>query len=83
VTPSIGVQWTGKENVGTEGSPLGENKPFTLLDFALAVKPNNGPLTITAECKNCTKKDYATAYLFGYRYYNVPGTWDVRVGYKF
>jgi hypothetical protein len=28
-------------------------------------------------------QDYATADLFGYRYYNTPGTWDVKVQYKF
>jgi hypothetical protein len=27
--------------------------------------------------------DYGTTYLFGYRYYNYPGSWDVRVSYKF
>jgi hypothetical protein len=28
-------------------------------------------------------KDWGTAYLFGYKYYNVPGFWDARVNYKF
>jgi hypothetical protein len=27
--------------------------------------------------------DYGTAYLFGYKYYNTPGVWDVKVLYAF
>ena len=83
VTTNVGVQRVGEQNVGTEGSPAGVNQPVTTFDAALGLKPNSMPLTFTAECRNCAKKDWGTAYLFGYKYYNVPGVWDVRVSYKF
>jgi iron complex outermembrane receptor protein len=83
VSPNIGVQWTGSQNVGTEGLPAGVDSAYTTLDAGLAIKPAGMPLTFTLECKNCAMKNWATAYLFGYRYYNVPGTWDARVNYKF
>ncbi len=83
VTPNLGVQWTGSQNVGTEGSAAGKDNPFTTLDAGVSVKPASLPLTVTVECKNCTMKDYGTAYLFGYKYYNSPGFWDARVNYKF
>jgi len=81
--PNIGVQWVGNQNVGTEGSPAGVDRAYATLDAGLSIKPQTMPLTVTLECKNCTKKDWGTAYLFGYKYYNVPGFWDARVNYKF
>jgi len=83
LSPNIGVQWTGTQNVGTEGLPGGADPAYATLDAGLAVKPNSLPLTVTLECKNCTMKNWGTAYLFGYRYYNVPGFWDARINYKF
>lgn len=83
LTPNVGVQWTGTQNVGTEGLPAGVQNAYTTLDGGVAIKPSSLPLTVTLECKNCTMKNWATAYLFGYRYYNVPGFWDARVNYKF
>jgi iron complex outermembrane receptor protein len=83
LTPNVGVQWTGSQNVGTEGSPAGFDSAYTTLDGGLAIKPGALPLTVTLECKNCTMKNWGTAYLFGYKYYNVPGFWDARVNYKF
>jgi len=32
---------------------------------------------------NCTMVNYGTADLLGLDYFNTPGSWDVRVGYKF
>jgi len=83
LSPNIGVQWTGSQNVGTQGLPGGEDAAYATLDAGLAIKPGILPLTVTLECKNCTMKDWGTAYLFGYKYYNVPGFWDARVNYKF
>jgi iron complex outermembrane receptor protein len=83
VSPNIGVQWTGSQNVGTEGLPGGESAAYTTLDAGVAFKPSSTPVTVTLECKNCTMKNWPTAYLFGYTYYNVPGFWDARVNYKF
>jgi len=83
VTPNVGVQWTGTQNVGTEGLPAGVDNAYTTLDGGVAIKPSSLPLTVTLECKNCTMKNWGTAYLFGYKYYNVPGFWDARVNYKF
>jgi len=83
VSPNIGVQWEGTQNVGTEGLPAGVDPSYTLLDVGVAVKPSAAPLTLTMECRNCTMKNYGVAYLFGYKYYNVPGFWDARLNYKF
>ena len=83
VSGNAGAQFVGRQNVGTEGKPQGLNGAITTFDLAVSVKPNSMPLSFTLECRNCANKDWATAYLFGYRYYNVPGTWDMRVNYKF
>ena len=83
LSPNVGVQWVGNQNVGTEGSPFGVDRAYATLDAGLAVKPAGSGVTVTAECRNCTMKNWGTAYLFGYKYYNVPGFWDVRVNYKF
>jgi iron complex outermembrane receptor protein len=83
LTPTASVQYTAREAVGTEGLPPSFDKSRVLLDFGMTLAPTDQPWTLTAECKNCTMVDYGTTYLFGYRYYNYPGSWDVRVSYKF
>ena len=83
IAPNVGVQWVDSQNVGTEGLPEGRNAAYTTLDAGVKFSSDTLPLSVTLECKNCTMKDWGTAYLFGYRYYNVPGTWDARINYKF
>jgi iron complex outermembrane receptor protein len=83
VTPTIGLQWVDKDNVSTSGLPGGINKAMTLVDAGVTFRPVNTGWSITAECRNCTMKDYSTAYLFGYRYYNTPGIWNVKAQYRF
>lgn len=83
LTPSVGIQWNARENVDTANLPQGINKAYAMLDLGATLKPTNGPWSITAECRNCTMQNYATANLFGYRYYNTPGIWDVKVQYRF
>ena len=83
LTPSVGVQVTAREQVGTEGLPQSIDRPRALLDLGLTFQPNNKPWSITAECRNCTMVNYGTTYLFGYKYYNEPGRWDVKFKYKF
>ena len=83
LTPTVGVQWNARENVETSNLPSGINPSYTLLDLGLTFRPKLGNWSATVECRNCTMQDYATADLFGYRYYNTPGTWDVKVQYKF
>ncbi len=83
LTPKVGVQWTAREFVGTAGTQPGLDPSRALLDLGLTLKLDKMPISITAECKNCTMEDYGTTYLFGYKYYNVPGTWGVRVSYTF
>ena len=83
VMPNIGIQWSDKNNVSTSGLPGGVNKAMTLVDAGVSVRPENSGWTFTAECRNCGMKDYSTAFLFGYRYYNTPGIWAVKAQYKF
>jgi iron complex outermembrane receptor protein len=93
ITPSLSVQYVAREwfdTANTEGSassfpspPGGRDKARTLIDFGVTFKPRNLPLTLTAECKNCTMVDYGVADLLGLDYFNVPATWDVSVSYKF
>jgi iron complex outermembrane receptor protein len=83
LTPTVGFQYFARQAVGTEGTPESFQKAYNLLDLSLQLKPEHGPWALTAECKNCGKTDYRTTYLFGYNYWNVPGTWDVRVSYNF
>ena len=93
VTPSLSVQYVAREwfdTANTEGSASsfptpsgGRDKARTLIDFGVTFAPRNLPLTVTAECKNCTQVDYGVADLLGYDYFNQPGTWDVSVSYKF
>ncbi len=83
VVPNIGVQWTGSQNVGTQGLDAGADSAYTTLDLGVSASTNRLPLTLTLECRNCTMKNWGTAYLFGNKYYNTPGFWDARVNYKF
>ena len=83
LSPTASVQWIDRQNVSTAGIPDGAEPSRTILDLGLVLAPNNQPWTISAECKNCTMEDWGTTYLFGYKYYNTPGTWAVRVHYSF
>jgi iron complex outermembrane receptor protein len=91
--PSVSVQFVAREwfdTANTSGfassypKPAGgENRARTLLDLGLTYEPHNLPLTVRAECKNCTMVNYGTADLLGLDYFNTPGTWDVALSYKF
>lgn len=92
LTPHISVQFVSREWFDTANTPGvaaaypkvgGQTKARTLLNLGVTFAPKDEPLTITAECSNCTMVDYGTADLIGLDYFNTPGTWDVRVGYKF
>ena len=83
LTPKAGVQYTAREFVGPAGTLPGLDHSRALLDLGLTLKLERIPLSITAECKNCTQVDYGTTYLFGYKYYNVPRTYGVRASYSF
>ncbi len=81
--PNIGVQWVARQQVGTAGLAQSLDTSHALLDLGLVFQPNGQPWSITAECRNCTMEDYGITYLFGYKYYNEPGRWDVKIDYKF
>ena len=81
--PNIGVQWVARQQVGTAGLIQSLDKSHGLLDLGLVFQPNNQPWSITAECRNCTMENYGITYLFGYKYYNEPGRWDMKFNYKF
>ena len=93
VTPNFAVQYVSREwfdTANTEGSASsyptpagGRDKPRTLIDFGVTFAPKAYPVTITAECKNCTMVDYGTADLLGLDYFNQPGTFDVSLAFKF
>jgi len=92
LTPTLSVQYVSREwfdTANTAGFATswpnvgGEDAARTLLDAGVAMTLDRIPLTITGECKNCTQKNYGTADLLGLDYFNTPGTFDVRVGYKF
>ena len=92
LTPYLAVHYTSTEWFDTANSP-GEAAPYpgvggetgtrTLIDAAVSFELNRMPLTFTAECRNCTMKDYGTANLLNLNYYNMPGFWDLRINYKF
>ena len=92
ITPFVAVQYVSTEWFDTANSPGhaaswpgsgGETGPRTLLDASVTFALERIPLSFTAECRNCTNKDYGVADLLGLDYFNRPGTWDVRVNYKF
>ena len=93
ITPTLTVEYVSREwfdTANTEGSASsfptpsgGRDKARTLIDFGVTFKPRSLPISITAECKNCTSVDYGIADLLGYDYFNTPGTWDVSVNYRF
>ncbi len=81
--PNIGLQWIARQQVGTSGLVQSIDKSYGLLDLGLVFQPNNQPWSITAECRNCAMQNYGITYLFGYKYYNEPGRWDIKLDYKF
>ena len=78
LTPTAGVQVVGRQSLDTAGSATGIDVPHALLDVGVTYKMNDRPWTLTAECRNCTGENYGTQYLFGYKYLNDPGFYDVR-----
>jgi len=92
LTPTASIQYVAREwfdTANTAGFAAsypnvgGETKARTLIDVGITYQPTGSSLTVTAECKNCTMVDYGTADLLGLDYFNTPGTWDIRAGYKF
>jgi iron complex outermembrane receptor protein len=83
LSPTLSLQWLDKQNVSTASLPAGAEPARTVLDFGVVLTPNNQPWNLSVECKNCTMEDWGTTYLFGYKYYNTPGTWAVRAHYRF
>ena len=83
LSPTLSIQWLDKQNVSTASLPAGAEPARTVLDFGVVLTPNNQPWNLSVECKNCTMEDWGTTYLFGYKYYNTPGTWAVRAHYRF
>ncbi|MBV8929768.1 MAG: TonB-dependent receptor, partial [Mycobacteriaceae bacterium] len=83
LTPNIAVQWVARQNVGTEGVPAGIDPSRAALDLGLTFQPQGRPWSVTAECRNCTMDDWGVTYLFGYKYFNQPGVWDVAFRYRF
>jgi iron complex outermembrane receptor protein len=81
--PNIGLQWVARQQVGTAGLVQSIDKSHGLMDLGLVFQPNGKPWSVTAECRNCTMENYGITYLFGYKYYNEPGRWDVKFNYKF
>ena len=83
LSPTLSIQWLDKQNVSTASLPAGAEPARTVMDFGVVLTPNNQPWNVSVECKNCTMEDWGTTYLFGYKYYNTPGTWAVRAHYRF
>jgi len=81
--PSAGMQFVAHHNVSTQGVPQGVDKSYELLDLGMVLQPDNKPWQVIAECKNCTMVNYGTTDVFGYKYLNIPGFWDVKVSYRF
>ncbi|HVS77064.1 MAG TPA: TonB-dependent receptor, partial [Steroidobacteraceae bacterium] len=93
VTPFLSVQHVGSEwfdtanTFGPAAAWPGEGgmaPARTLLDASVTFAvPSRLPLSVTAECQNCTMVDYGIANLLGLDYFNTPGMWDIRVNYTF
>ncbi len=83
LTPTVGLQVVGRQNTDPSGNPGGVDKAYDMVDAGVTFHLNRAPWTLTAECRNCGFTDYGVSYLFGYKYYNDPGIWDVRFNYKF
>lgn len=92
VTPYVAVHFVGSEwfdTANTFGPAAsypqvgGMNPARTLLDASVTFAHPRLPVTITAECSNCTMVDYGTADLLGLDYFNMPGEWDLRLNYTF
>ena len=83
LTPNAGLQVVGRQNDDPSGSPGGVDPAYATVDGGVTFHLERAPWTLTAECRNCGFTNYGVSYLFGYKYYNDPGIWDVRLNYKF
>ncbi len=83
LTPDVGLQVVGRQNDDPSGSPGGVDPAYDTVDAGVTFHLSRAPWTFTAECRNCGFTNYGVSYLFGYKYYNDPGIWDVRFNYKF
>ncbi len=83
LTPTLGLQVVGRQNNDPSGNPGGVDSAYDMVDAGVTFHLDRAPWTVTAECRNCGFTNYGVSYLFGYKYYNDPGIWDVRLNYKF
>ncbi|HEX8757312.1 MAG TPA: TonB-dependent receptor [Steroidobacteraceae bacterium] len=93
VTPYVGINQVSRVWISTANSPGpaapwpqaagGYTRARTVVNASVTFGPSRLPLTITAECKNCTMVDYGTVDLLGVNYFNAPGMWDLRLNYTF
>ncbi len=83
LTPDVGLQVVGRQNDDPSGAPGGVDPAYDTVDAGITYHLGRAPWTLTAECRNCGFTNYGVSYLFGYKYYNDPGIWDVRLNYKF
>ena len=83
LTPDVGLQVVGRQNTDPSGNSGGVDPVYATVDSGVTFHLNHAPWTFTAECRNCGFTNYGVSYLFGYKYYNDPGIWDVRFNYKF
>jgi iron complex outermembrane receptor protein len=84
----VGSEWVDSANTMGTVAPYpgvgGANTARTLMTASITLAdPSRFPVTITAECQNCTNVNYGTTDLLGLNYYNTPGSWDLRLNYKF
>lgn len=78
IEPLAGVQVAAPSHTDTQGSPEGDSFWHYALDLGVKFQFQKSPWSLTAECMNCTLRNWVTADIF-VRYYNTPGIWDLKL----
>jgi iron complex outermembrane recepter protein len=89
VSPTVSMTYNSGYGIGNAGNPDLTDGSWTgtqvLWDASVAISSDRLPnWLLTVECKNCFDRSYNVSFLSTTGIFlNTPGTWDVRLRYKF
>lgn len=84
LTPAANASYQSRNTVGSAGVPGDYVDGEWLVGASLTFKPQDGPWKIAVECANCFDNNFiASNFPPGFKFYNMPRTWQLTAGFKF
>jgi iron complex outermembrane receptor protein len=80
--PSVNWNYISGTWVSTFGAPTGYQPGHSIVNAGLTLRSAQHGWSLSVECNNCFNDRYRASFLI-FPYFNNPGTWMLRAGYKF